>query len=115
MSVVDALEKVGIVAVAEYRLFADHVGAGPGLRARLKAAGWNDYRYDFALPDYKLLIESQGSGYGHSHRHQQHRDYKKNNDALKLGWRVMYFPSAMIGKYPQAVVDDILDVTGRAE
>lgn len=104
------IRESGLNCIPEYELFALEVGPGKGLRQRLKDAGWKNYRYDFALPDHRLLIEAQGSGYSHSHRHNQQRDYRKNNDALKLGWRVMYFPANMISRYPQVVLDDILEV-----
>lgn len=93
----------------EHRPFAEIVGEGPGIRERLKERNWNDFRYDFSLPEDKIFIEIQGFGFGHSSAKQQQRDMKKNNDAVKLGWRVMVFPAETARKYPHVVIDDLLE------
>lgn len=54
------------------------------------------WRFDFAFPSVKLAIEIQGAGRGGaSGGHQSHagmqRDCDKNNEAVRLGWRVLVF------------------------
>ena len=43
--------------VRELRFAAEHVGKGPGLRERLKAAGLKDWRFDFCWPDLMFAVE----------------------------------------------------------
>ncbi len=88
--------------VREYRLFAELVGPGRNLRKRLQDHGWKDYRYDFAWPEehHKLLAEIQGgiwmSASGHNTGVGLMRDYNKNNAAVIMGWRVLYFTAEEI-------------------
>lgn len=91
-------------AKKEVRVFADHVGAGKGLRQRLKESGFKDYRFDYQVQD--ILIEIQGYGFSHQGKGQQ-RDWQKNNDAVKLGYRVLYFPADMAKKTPHVIIDEI--------
>jgi len=57
------------------------------------------FRFDFAYPDKKLLIEVNGDIWagrrgeqsGHSSGTGLSRDYEKNNLAILNGWKVMYF------------------------
>lgn len=102
----DALDDAGISWIKEYRLFAEHVGPGKGLRQRLKDAGFRDFRYDYKIGT--LLIEVQGYGHSHSGKGQQ-RDWQKNNDAVKLGYRLLYFPAQMVKTRPDIVIEDILE------
>lgn len=91
----------------EYRLFASVVGDGPGVRNRLKESGLSDFRYDYWVkPD--LLVEIQGYGFSHQGRGQQ-RDYKKCNDAVKYGYRVIYFPAELAKKRPDLVTEEIIE------
>ena len=93
---------------SEYRLFARLVGMGPGIRARLKEMNYKDFRYDYLVGD-DLLVEIQGSGYSHSGKGQI-RDMRKNNDALKQGYRVAVFPASLVKSRPDIVVEDILEM-----
>lgn len=104
------LDLEGLEWRPEFRLFAEHVGTGPGLRSRLEEAGLKDFRFDYVFPNHSILVEIQGSGFSHQHRLNQQRDWKKCNDAVKLGWYVMYFPAARVTKHPESVVDEILAV-----
>jgi len=85
--------------VREYRLFAELVGHKlTGVRDRLRARGWKDYRYDFAWPEYNLLVEVNGGIYmtkgGHNTISGITRDYHKSFTAAELGWTVVsYAPS----------------------
>jgi very-short-patch-repair endonuclease len=49
-----------------------------------------EWRFDFALPERKLAVEVQGLGPGHQSREGMSRDYEKNNEAIRLGWQVVY-------------------------
>ena len=108
------LETEGLEFIPEHRLFAEHVGTGEGIRKKLDDANLNDFRFDYALPQQRILIEVQGSGHSHSHRSNQQRDWKKCNDAVMLGWSVVYFPAARVSKRPDVIIDELtLIIEGR--
>ena len=84
-----------------YRFCAAHVGGGNGLRERLRAAGLNDYEFDFAWPgeviawdrmkrEYRLAIEIDGLKPGGKSGHQTIqgalRDREKWMQGVGLGW-----------------------------
>ena len=57
------------------------------------------FRFDFAWLDAKIAVEIQGATYrkgAHSTGTGLARDFEKNNLAVSLGWRVLYFDSKMI-------------------
>ena len=83
----------------QYRFAARAVGLGPGIRKRLKAAGLQDWRFDFAWPLYDLAVECEGGtwmGGGHVRGSGYERDCRKYNHAAELGWLVFRFTSNMI-------------------
>lgn len=86
------LRASGIEFVREYRFGAEHVGLGPKLRERLKAAGLSDWRADFALPEFKLLLEVEGGAWMAKSRHTSGvgfaQDLEKYDSAMKLGWNI---------------------------
>ena len=67
------------------------------------------WRFDFALSDYKIGIEIQGAGFGHTTMKGTSKDYEKNNAAIFLGWKVLQYPAKKVKDAPQYVVDEILD------
>lgn len=78
--------------VREYRFAAEHVGSGPGVRERLKAAGLNDWVADFAWLPQRVILEVQGAvwtGGAHTRGKGYTRDLKKARDAARLGWRLI--------------------------
>lgn len=85
--------------VREYRLFAEAVGMGKGLRQRLDAAGMRDFRFDFCFKEEKLLIEVDGgiySGGRHTRGAGFEDDCTKINQAVLMGYRVLRFgPTAI--------------------
>ena len=93
------LRAAGLVPTREYRLFAELVGTGDGLRQRLKDAGMRDFRFDFAFLDHKLLIEVDGATYSGG-RHVTGTGYEadctKLNQAILCGFRVLKFTSTSI-------------------
>jgi hypothetical protein len=61
------------------------------------------YRWDFAWPEHRLLLEVNGgawmkSSYSHKSGPQIVRDYTKNNLAVAAGWKILYCESSMISK-----------------
>lgn len=59
------------------------------------------FRFDFAWPDYRLLVEVQGGTFsrgasGHSSGMGINRDCEKNNLAVLAGWRLLAFDTKQI-------------------
>ena len=88
-----------IEAEPQYRFAALHVGLGPGLRARLTAAGLRDWRADFAVPEHRLLVEIEGGAWSGG-RHTRGRgfadDLRKYDAAARLGWTIYRCDPAMV-------------------
>lgn len=49
------------------------------------------WRFDFAWPFEKLAIEVQGFGPGHNSYKGMSNDYEKHNNAILLGWKILFF------------------------
>ena len=95
------LRDAGIDFVREYRFGAEACGgAGKGLRTRLKEAGLQDWRFDFAIPAQKIAIEVEGGGWMKKSRHTSgagfHGDLLKYQAAARLGWVVYRCDPAMV-------------------
>lgn len=83
----------------QYHFAAKEVGDGKGVRARLKKAGLQDWRFDFAWPDLLLAVEVEGGTWmrgRHSRGSGFESDCRKYNTALLLGWRVLRYTGSMI-------------------
>ena len=83
----------------DYRFAAHLVGLGPGIRARIKAAGLHDWRFDFADVDRKIAIECEGGTWSkgaHTRGGGYESDCDKYNHAQRLGWVVYRFTGGMI-------------------
>lgn len=83
----------------EYRFCAVATGGpGKGVRSRLKAAGLQDWRFDWAHPDTKVAVEIDGNAWGvkGGGRHMQDDDLEKLDAAILLGWRVFRFSPGML-------------------
>ena len=80
----------------QYKFSRDIVGNAPGIRARLKAAGLKDWRFDFAWPDLMIAVEVDGGVWTRG-RHVRGAgfvaDMEKLNAAQKQGWAVYRFAS----------------------
>lgn len=48
------------------------------------------WRFDFAFPSVKLAVEVDGRGHFAG---KMTSDYDKQNEATRLGWRILRFPS----------------------
>lgn len=51
------------------------------------------WRFDFAFVQLKIAIEIQGFGEGHNSYLGMTKDYEKHNEAVRHGWRILYFMS----------------------
>lgn len=85
---------VGLPApVRELRFAAEATGGtGKGSRARLAAAGMQDWRFDLAWPDKRVAVEVDGGGFvngGHNRGAHMESDCAKLSTAVALGWRVL--------------------------
>lgn len=65
------------------------------------------WRFDFCFPEKQLAIEVQGYGPGHNSEKGIQRDYRKNNQALLLGFRILYFAAADLDEYQ---IDDTISI-----
>lgn len=79
--------------VREYRWAALEVGGtGKGLRARLEAAGLQDWRLDFAWPDARIALEVEGGVWSRG-RHVRPAgflgDVRKYNTLAMRGWTLL--------------------------
>ena len=72
------------------------------------------FRWDFAWPDKRVLVEINGGTYahmGHSTGSGIARDYEKSNLAVLAGWKVFAFDRRMVeGGAALAVVSKALEV-----
>jgi len=72
------------------------------------------YRWDFAWPEARVLVEINGGTYahmGHSTGTGIARDYEKSNLAVLAGWKVFAFDRRMVeGGAALAVVSKALEV-----
>lgn len=77
------LDLVDIAYVRQYRAVADR-----------------KWRWDFAFPDARLLVEVQGGLWlpksAHTWGAGLRRDYEKHNAAALAGWRTLYVTREMI-------------------
>ncbi len=84
----------------EYRFAAIVAGGiGSGVRKRLANVGLQDWRFDFAFPEYLVAVEIDGgtfSGGRHTRGTGYEDDCRKGNAAVLYGWRVLHFTGAMI-------------------
>lgn len=85
--------------VREYRFAKEYVGEGKGIRERLRKAGLQDWRFDFAFPDKLIALEVEGGIYSNG-RHVRGKgfddDVKKYGEAQYLGWTVIRVTSTSI-------------------
>lgn len=83
----------------EYRFAAHHVGLGPGLRDRLRAAGLQDWRFDLCSPSLMIAVEIEGgawTGGRHTRGAGFSGDLRKYAAAQRLGWTIIRTDYAMI-------------------
>ena len=85
--------------IREYRFVREIVGDGPGIRKRIKAAGLQDWRFDFAWVDEKVALEMDGGIWtqgAHVRGGHYESDRKKYNAAQVNGWIVLTFTGGML-------------------
>lgn len=83
----------------EYRFCVEAVGAGAGIRRRLKEAGLKDWRLDFYWVDQKLAVEVEGGGWTEG-RHTRGsgfaEDLRKYHVAMGMGITVYRCDGALV-------------------
>lgn len=68
--------------------------------------------FDFAWPELKLGVEIQGGSFTrgrHNRGFHQAKDYEKYNAAARMGWRILFFNTAMFGLVDSGKIWDIVD------
>lgn len=74
------------------------------------------WRFDFAFPDIKLAIEIEGGiwrGGRHSRGTGFENDCWKYNAAIKDGWRVLRYSTAMV--MGGTAINDVLEILNRSK
>lgn len=97
-------------SVPEYRFAAAHVGLGPGLRGRLAAIGFHDWRFDRAWLNRRVFVELEGGVYvggRHTRGSGYSSDCAKYNAATLLSWRGLRFTSQMLKSDPMGCMEQI--------
>jgi very-short-patch-repair endonuclease len=75
------------------------------------------WRWDFSWPDYLLAIEIDGGGFVHGAHGRpigQAKDHEKQNEAVRLGWRVLRFGTVAM-KDPDACAEFAAEVLTHAK
>jgi len=92
--------------------FALHCRAeGLAVEREYKFHPTRKWRFDFAFPEQKLGIEIEGGLYvsgRHSRGAGYESDMRKYNEAVKMGWRVLRYSTAMV--LAGDAVGDVLEV-----
>jgi hypothetical protein len=102
--------------VEQCRFAAEYVGTGPGVRKRLRDAGLQDWRFDFAWKPMGHLgyfgrggvaVECDG-GIWTQGRHTRGSGYegdvRKCNAGTRLGWKIYHVTASMLRDDPAGVV-----------
>jgi very-short-patch-repair endonuclease len=75
------------------------------------------WRFDFAIPQYKIAIEYEGGVYSKG-RHVRGRGYsndcEKYNAAQVMGWRVLRYTSEMVKNNPSQIIAQVNGLVGGA-
>jgi len=68
------------------------------------------WRFDFQVPNTKLLIEIQGSGYGHGGSSSSHtNDIAKYRSAVMAGYTILFLNAAETLNRPDLAVEYVED------
>jgi hypothetical protein len=105
-------DQTDIELVPQYRLVVNEFDLKPNekdIRARIKETGFKDWRFDFAIPRYRYLIELNGIGTGHFAIKGYKDDMFKYRVAAMLDWRVFPFMSSDVVTRPDIAVEFVLE------
>lgn len=89
----------GLPWVAEHKFAREVVGNTPGIRQRLKDAGLQDWRMDYACLPIRLAVEIEGGawvGGRHTRGKGFEDDLRKYGAAMRLGWTIYRCSHAMV-------------------
>jgi very-short-patch-repair endonuclease len=65
------------------------------------------YRLDFAIPDRNIAVEIDGYSF-HNTKEQINRDYKREQQLEKLGWRFFRFTGSQVFNNPEGCVNHVI-------
>jgi len=74
------------------------------------------FRFDRALPKYKIAIEIDGGTHlQNGGRHNQDSDRLKINEAMLLGWQVIRFSGSQVKSNPRGCIYKVLEFIERSK
>ena len=94
-----------------YRAWKKRFPGLPKPKRQLRFHPTRRWRFDFSWPKQKLAVEIQGGSFmfgGHNRGMGQAKDYEKQREAVRLGWRVLPFGTADFGKINSGKIWDVV-------
>ena len=99
--------------IREHRFVREIIGEGPGIRKRIKDAGLQDWRFDFAWLPQKVAVELDGGIWtrgAHVRGNHYESDRRKCNAAQIFGWKVLTFTRGMLDRDPMGCIELVQSV-----
>lgn len=99
-----------------WRMIAEPLGL-PRPEMQVRFHPERKWRFDFAFVGPKLAVEVDGGSFiggGHNRGAGQAKDHEKQNEAVRLGWRVLRFGTKAMDA-PECVVDLVMEVLTSAK
>lgn len=92
-----------------YAGFYDYLKSKYEVETEYKFHNTRKWRFDYAIPKYKLAIEIEGGTWNYGRHNRASgilKDYEKYNAATMLGWRLLKFiPSQLTKKETYDLID----------
>jgi very-short-patch-repair endonuclease len=79
-------------------------------KTEFKFCSTRKWRADYAIPEYKILIECEGGSWAagrHVRGQGYENDCEKYNAATVDGWRVLRYTTTMINRNLDAIIKDV--------